>query len=96
MKSIYFSLSHIQLTFLILIVIFSSAISAENIVKQEKLSFEKCLQVIETSKTKLSIIPKIIEKSRQMRQAIFALPDGTLTIICDGKNELVIVSTKTN
>ena len=50
MKSIYFSLSHIQLTFLILVVIFSSAVLAENIIKQEKLSFEKCLQVIETSK----------------------------------------------
>ena len=69
---------------------------AQNIIQQEKMSYEKCLKVIETSEKKLSITPKISDVTEKNRIAVFSLSDGSLTITCDGKNELVIVSTKTN
>ena len=68
----------------------------ETIIQQEKISFEKCLQVITTSQDKLSIAPEITDVSDQKRVAVFSLVDGTLTIKCDGIEGNVIVSTNTN
>ena len=74
----------------------SSAVAEEAIFQQEKLSFEKCLQVINTSQDKLSVSPEIKDISDQKRVAIFTLVDGTLTITCDGIEGDVMVSTNTN
>ena len=74
----------------------SSLIAEEKIIKQENMSFEKCLTVITTSEDKLSIAPEISKKEDQIRIAVFTLIDGTLTILCDGQKGLVTVSTKTN
>ena len=75
----------------------SSYVGAEEtIIKQEKLSFEKCLKVITTSQDKLSVAPEITDVSDQKRIAVFTLVDGTLTITCDGIEGKVIVSTNTN
>ena len=71
-------------------------LAEENIIQQEKLSFEKCLQVITTSQDKLSIAPEIKDVSAQKRVAIFTLADGTLTITCDAMQGEVTVSTNTN
>ena len=68
----------------------------ETIIQQEKLSFEKCLQVITTSQDKLSVAPEITDVSDQKRVAVFSLVDGTLTINCDGIEGNVTVSTNTN
>lgn len=73
-----------------------STLANENIIKEEKISFEKCLQVIETSENKLSIAPEISQVSDQKRVAVFTLVDGTLSITCDGLKGLVTVSTNTN
>ena len=74
-----------------------SQVGAEEIIiKQEKISFEKCLKVITTSQDKLSVAPKITDVSDQKRIAIFTLVDGTLTITCDGTEGNVTVSTNTN
>ena len=72
------------------------AMAEEKIIKQEKISFEKCLQVINTSENKLAVEPEIKDISDQKRVAIFALVDGTLTIACDGEEGNVTVSTKLN
>ena len=81
--------------------LFSSAIvsltlAEEKIIKQEKMSYEKCLKVIEISQNKLSIAPKVNDLSSSKRIAVFELIDGTLTISCDGEEGIVEVSTKTN
>ena len=74
----------------------SNAVAEETIIKQEKISYEKCLKVITTSEDKLSIAPEIKDVSDQKRIAVFVLVDGTLTIKCDGENGNVTVSTNTN
>ena len=80
-----------------LIVSISSHLGAEEtIIQQEKLSFDKCLQVITTSQDKLSVAPEVTDESDQKRIAVFPLVDGTLTINCDGIEGSVTVSTKTN
>ena len=48
------------LTFLSL-AIASTGLAEEKIIQQEKISFEKCLNVIAISEDKLSVIPKIID-----------------------------------
>ena len=68
----------------------------ETIIQQEKISFEKCLKVITTSQDKLSVAPEITDVSDQKRIAVFTLLDGTLTIMCDGIEGNVTVSTNTN
>ena len=80
-----------------LVIGWSSYIGAEEtIIQQEKISFEKCLQVITTSQDKLSVAPEITDVSDQKRVAVFPLVDGTLTITCDGIEGNVTVSTNTN
>ena len=61
------------------------------IIQKEKMSFEKCLQVIEVSQDKLLINPIIKDVSNEKRIAIFTLSDGALTITCDSKNSSVVV-----
>lgn len=80
------------------IVIFAKSLvlAEETVIKQEKLSFEKCLNVITTSENKLSIAPEIKDVSDQKRIAVFTLFDGNLKITCDGIKGYVTVTTKTN
>ena len=68
----------------------------ELIIQKEKISFEKCLNVITTSENKLSIAPNITDVSDKKRLAIFDLADGILTITCDGIKGDVTVSTTTD
>ena len=74
----------------------SSATAEEIIIQKEKMSFDRCLSVITTSKQKLSITPVVTDKAYQKRIAVFELIDGTLTIECDGEKGQVTVSTNTN
>ena len=74
--------------------ILGSALSAEEkIIQKEKLTYEKCINVISISEDKLSIAPKIFDEKDKKRIAVFKLSDGTLTITCDGIEEMVTVST---
>lgn len=82
--------------FLLQIFWFSQAAAEETIIQQEKISFEKCLEIITVSENKLSIAPKIKDVLDQKRVAVFTLVDGTLTITCDGEEGNVKVSTKSN
>ena len=81
---------------IITLLISSHVLAEETIIQQEKLSFEKCLKVITTSQDKLSIAPEVEDVSDQKRIAVFTLIDGTLTIVCDGIEGNVTVSTNMN
>ena len=80
----------------VVIVLSYHAGAEEIVIQQEKISFEKCLNVITTSQDKLSVAPKITDVSDQKRIAIFTLVDGTLSITCDRIKGNVTVSTNTN
>jgi hypothetical protein len=84
------------ITVLLTTVFVSNAAAEVTIIKQEKISYEKCLKVITTSEDKLSIAPEIEDVSDQKRVAVFTLVDGTLTITCDGIEGEVTVSTNKN
>ena len=81
---------------LLLVASVSLTLAEEKIIQEEKISFKKCLQVIDTSENKLSIAPEISQVSDQKRVAVFTLFDGTLSITCDGVKGLVTVSTNMN
>lgn len=88
---------YLGVTMLLLpILLMSKALAKETIVQQEKISFEKCLQVITISQDKLSVAPEIKDISDQKRIAVFSLVDGILTIVCDGVEGNLTVSTNTN
>ena len=96
MKNKEITLSEMILTVLLLIATVSIVAAEEQVIKQEAISFEKCLNVITTSQDKLSIAPKITDVADQKRVAVFTLVDGTLTITCDGAEGKVTVSTNSN
>lgn len=89
-------LLNVNAAILLTLVTGHSVVAEEKIIQQEKMSFEKCLQVIEISQNKLNIDPKINDVSNTNRVAVFELVDGELTITCDGDEELVTVTTKAN
>ena len=96
MKEKNFKLFYTMMTALLSTFMACSAVADENIIQQEKMSFERCLKVIKTSEKKLSIAPEIIDKKPQTRVAMYTLIDGTLTITCKGDEGLVKVSTNMN
>ena len=96
MKKLYKQVLQGTLAGFVVIVLSSYVEAEETIIQQEKISFEKCLQVITTSHDKLSVAPEITDVSDQKRVAVFSLVDGTLTIKCDGIEGNVTVSTNTN
>lgn len=81
---------------LVLFTTVSASLAGEKIIQKEKISFEKCLNVITTSQNKLSIAPKITDVPDQKRVALFLLADGTLTITCDAVEGDITVSTNLN
>ena len=96
MKKIHKQVVEVSLAGFMMIFVSSYVGAEETIIQQEKISFEKCLQVITTSQDKLSVAPEITDVSDQKRVAVFSLVDGTLTINCDGTEGNVTVSTNTN
>ena len=71
----------------------SSVGASEKVIQKEKMEFERCLEVINTSSTKLLIEPEISDLKQNKRIALFKLSDGVLKIFCDGEKGFVIVST---
>ena len=96
MKKFYKQVLQGSLAGFMMIFVSSYVWAEETIIQQEKISFEKCLNVITTSQDKLSVAPEITEVSDQKRIAVFTLVDGTLTITCDEEKGNVTVSTNTN
>lgn len=82
---------------IISIFILNSFVSAEEqIIQNENMSFEKCLNVIKVSEDKLSLTPQLSASDQNRRIAVFTLSDGTLTITCDREEGTVTVSTNTD
>lgn len=96
MKKLHKQILHGILAGFMMVFLISQVGAEETIIQQEKISFEKCLKVITTSQDKLSVAPEISNVSDQKRIAVFTLIDGTLTIMCDGIEGNVTVSTNTN
>ena len=69
------------------------SVSEAAIIQKELMSFEKCLEVIEMSEENLLITPKISMPNEQEKIATFILSDGTLSITCNKKKNLMTVST---
>ena len=96
MKELIFVLKYVFVLSLLPVFIVSSALAEEKIIQQEKITFDRCLEVIKTSESKLYIAPEITTLADQKRIAVFTLVDGTLSITCDGSNDLLTVTTNTN
>ena len=88
-----FNAKLVSITVLLLVASVSLTLAKETIIQQEKISFKKCLEVIDISENKLSVAAEVTHVSDQKRVALFTLVDGTLTITCDGVKGLVTVST---
>ena len=71
----------------------SIVIAKEQIIQNEKMSFELCLEVIKLSSDKLSIAPELSDSSGNQKVAIFTLSDGKLKITCDKSQGLLTVVT---
>lgn len=88
----------INMTFVItaffsLSILVRPVIAEEKVIQEEKMSFDKCLNVINVSADKLSVSPKTLADSENKRVVFFELADGILKISCDGEKNLVTVST---
>jgi len=68
---------------------------AEKIIQSEKVSYEKCLEIVEQSKLKLSKEPSISNKNQKLI-ADFEMADGILSITCDKNRGELTVSSKDN
>ena len=70
------------------------AVSAENILRQEAVSFENCLKIIETTSESTGLTPKLTADTDEARVAEFIAPDGTVVIKCDREAKQVTVLMK--
>ena len=68
--------------------------SAETVIKEETLSFEKCLDVIATTSAQIAMEPRVTADRKNLKIVEYDLADGTLLILCDGKKELVRILSK--
>ena len=73
----------------IAVLLISEVSAEETIIKQEQLSFERCLQVITTSQDKLSIAPEITEVSDKACLRLCSA-DGTLQLVSGVKREITV------
>ena len=69
-------------------------LSAETVIKEETLSFEKCLDVIATTSAQIATEPRVTADRKNLKIVEYDLADGTLLILCDGKKERVRISSK--
>lgn len=68
--------------------------TAQTVIKQDILSFEGCLKVIEITAEQIGAPPKVTTDTEKRRVAEFLAPDGTVVIECDRETEQVTVSIK--
>lgn len=72
----------------------AAPLKAETVIKEETLSFEKCLDVIATASAQIAIEPRVTADRKHLKIVEYDLADGTLLILCDGKKERVRISSK--
>ena len=69
-------------------------LAAETVIKQETVSFEGCLKVIEMTSEQSGLSPQLTIDTSDRRVAEFKAPDGVLLITCDRSAKTVTISTK--
>ena len=67
---------------------------ADTVIKEETLSFAKCLDVIAITSGQISIEPRVTADRKNLKIVEYDLEDGILMISCDGKKQLVRISSK--
>lgn len=67
---------------------------ADTVIKEETLSFAKCLDVIVITSEQISIEPRVTADRKNLKIVEYDLEDGILMISCDGKKQLVRISSK--
>jgi hypothetical protein len=72
----------------------AAPLNAETVIKEDRLSFEKCLDVIATTSAQIAIEPRVTADRKHLKIVEYDLADGTLLILCDGKKERVRISSK--
>ena len=70
------------------------SVTAKTVIKQDTLSFEGCLKVIDITTEQIGVPPKVMTDNEKRRIAEFLAPDGTVVIECDGDTKQVIVYIK--
>ena len=73
---------------------FACSVTAKTVIKQDTLSFEGCLKVIDITAEQIGVPPKVMTDNEKRRIAEFLAPDGTVVIECDGDTKQVIVYIK--
>ena len=84
----------IRLSLCLTLLTFAGMAGAEVLIKKEKLSFEKCLTVIEMTSEQVAITPRLTADTPNLRIAEYDLTDGILMIRCDKKKKEVRISSK--
>ena len=69
-----------------------SVTMADTVVKEETVSFEACLKIIAVTSDQIGLEPLLTVDEEQFQTAEFRVPDGTVSITCDGQAKKVIVA----
>ena len=77
-----------------MILIFPWFATAQTVIKQETVSFEGCLKVIDLTAKQIGAPPKVTNDTEKRRVAEFSAPDGTVTIECDRGTEQIKIYIK--
>jgi hypothetical protein len=80
--------------FLNILIFGGGASASETVIKQQRLSYQLCLEVISTTSEKLSIAPSITADTPDNYVVEYNLADGRLVIICDKKKEEIRILTE--
>ena len=72
----------------------AAPLEAETVIKEDTLSFEKCLDVIATTSTQIAIEPRVSADRKNLKIVEYDLVDGIWLILCDAKKQCVRVSSK--
>ena len=71
-----------------------TTVQAEKLIKEETLSFEKCLSVIESTSKHIVMLPRVTADTSKLKIVEFDLADGILSIRCDRNKHLVRITSK--
>lgn len=74
--------------------IFPTEARAENLIKEETLSFEKCLSVIEATSKQIAMTPRVTAETAHLKIVEYDVADGILSIRCDRKKQRVRITSK--
>ena len=72
----------------------AAPLKAETVIKEDTLSFEKCLDVIATTSVQIAMEPRVSADRENLKIVEYDLADGILLILCDGKKQRVRISSK--